>query len=74
MARGIDYLIGEHVDLIACWMFKHMPYYQTLRKLRFIEWPSDLHFGARIYSAEHEPAFWMDPEKWYLSMGDSDIF
>ncbi|NQU07485.1 MAG: GNAT family N-acetyltransferase, partial [Candidatus Abyssubacteria bacterium] len=31
LARGIDYLIRERADLITCWMFDHIPVYQTLK-------------------------------------------
>lgn len=74
LAGGIDHFIREKVDLITCWMFNHIPVYQTLKKLRFLNRPSDLHFGARIHPDKYDESFWMDSSKWYFTMGDSDIF
>ena len=74
IAKGIDYLLQQKVDLLSCWMFGHMPYYQTFKKFRFAERPSDLHFGAGLYAAENLPACWMEPENWHFTMGDSDVF
>jgi len=75
LAKGIDYLIRERVDVISCWMFSHIPVYRTLKRLHFFDRPSDLHFGAGPHHVKYgDEEFWMDSTKWYLAMGDSDVF
>ncbi|MBI5114889.1 GNAT family N-acetyltransferase [Candidatus Poribacteria bacterium] len=74
LAAGIEDLTKDGAELLTCWMFEHMPYYEALRRMWFVPRPSDL--SIMIYGVEGDDnvAFLNDPKNWYASMGDSDIF
>lgn len=74
LVEGIECLEKEEAELITCWMFKHMPYHDSLKKLHFADHPSDLTVLCREYSQEHGRDFENREENWYLTMGDSDTF
>jgi hypothetical protein len=74
LVRGIDYLTREGADLISCWMFESMPFYDSLKKLRFFDRPSDLSILVYDQTGKMDLEFLNARENWYVTMGDSDIF
>ena len=74
LIKGMEYLVKEGADLITCWMFDHMPYHGTLKKLRFIDRPSDLNVNIYGEQGKHDVETLNDPKNWYVSMGDTDVW
>ena len=72
--EAINHLEGEGVELITCWMFDHMPYYETFEKLHFVSRPSDLSIQTFVLNSTMDLEFLNDPKNMYYAMGDSDIF
>lgn len=74
LVKGIKHLAGGGADLISCWMFDHMPYYETLKKLHFVNRPSDLTVLVYDQTNSQDLEFLHDAKSWYVSMGDGDVF
>ncbi len=74
LLKAIKRLEGEGAELITCWMFDHMPYYETLKKLHFVNRPSDLSVQAFDRTGVLDLDALNDSKSWYVTMGDSDIF
>lgn len=74
LIKGIDYMSRERADVITCWMFEHLPFYDALKTLSFVDRPSDLSLLVSLYENKRERSYWADSKNWYFTMGDSDIF
>ncbi len=74
LVRGIEYLTREGADLISCWMFEQMLFYDSLKELRFVDRPSDLTILIYDQTGKIDLEFLNARENWYVTMGDSDIF
>jgi len=74
LTKGKNYLMKAGVDLITCWMFDHMPYHETLKKMYFVERNSDLTILIYGEQGKHDVDFLNDPKNWYVSMGDTDVW
>jgi len=76
--KAVDFLSSSDAELFGALMFNHIPYYQEFKNNGFIKCP-------KIIEPQPFPVIirLMDPlknkglvdkEKWYLTMGDYDVF
>lgn len=72
VSAAIQHLDRMGADLVRCWMMPHAPYYVAFQKHNFIPRPSSFDLMALAFKPEITPQFLLDPQNWYLTLGDSD--
>ena len=63
---------AEGVDMIRCWTMTTPPYRQALRRLGFIRRRSPNKLMVRSHSLAPPASLLQEPDRWYLTLGDSD--
>ncbi|MFH1231428.1 MAG: GNAT family N-acetyltransferase [Planctomycetota bacterium] len=75
--KAEEYLYEQNSDILGMLMFKHAPFYNTFIENNFIKYPSLFNsksFPVIVRSMDKKLYPIANPEKWYLTMGDFDIF
>jgi len=75
--KAEEYLCEQGSNLLSTLLFKHIPFYNTFLRNNFIKYPSFLgskSFPVIVRSMDKKQRFISGLEKWYLTMGDFDIF
>lgn len=72
-----EYLYKQGSDLLCALMFKHAPFYDVFIRNNFIKYPDFFkarRFPVIVRSINGQQHLLIHREKWYLTMGDFDIF
>lgn len=59
---------------LYCWAPSHHFVHRVLERLGFDNSAPVTYFGGRELNSTATPAGWMDYRKWYIQMGDSDVY
>ena len=77
LAGAEEFFRQECMDLAACLMYGDPRAVRSLRQCGFLKAPSrafkEWHFGVRLNNDSVDREVVVDPKRWYLTFGDTDI-
>lgn len=75
--KAEEYLYKQDSDILGALMFKHTPFYNIFIRNNFIKYSSLFEsraFPVIVRLMNSNQHFLINPKKWYLTMGDFDVF
>jgi len=72
LTQSVNYFIREEADVITCWMLEVWPIFDVLRKRGFVRREAPHYFCVNSYVPDFPKEYFVDPSRWYITMGDSD--
>lgn len=74
LVRHGAWYLGGKVDFLSTWMPRSSPLYSVLQNLGFRPGNTRTHFGLRVFQQNPQLDSALDEGRWYLTMGDSDVY
>lgn len=72
--HSVDYLSLQGVERVTIWMNPAAKYYEIVREFGFMPVEELTHLGAMSNSPQIAPELISDYDRWYVTMGDSDVY
>jgi len=74
-AEAYEYALENNADSISCWMLEHTDYYSQLLGMGYKDSQEKRQiFAGCLNSQRSKKEFIADKDKWFITMGDSDVF
>lgn len=74
LAHVVKHAAALGLAELNCWCPTHHPMHAVYERLRFSNSAPVTYFGGRSLTAGVDSREWLDYRKWYVQMGDSDVY
>lgn len=74
LTHAVQQAAAQGLKRLSCWCPPHHSMHSVLERLGFVNGEPVTYFGGKELMTGVMPDFWLDYRRWYVQMGDSDVY